>query len=120
MTPPPGWAAAAPALLLIAILLLGPILYVFVLSFAKDGISFELYGRILTSPAYRVPILNTFVIATLVTLGCIAAAYPLAYMMATLGPNAARIIAALLVAAVSPSHAPRAWASMSGVRSPAR
>ncbi len=88
-----GWAAAAPALLLIAILLLGPILYVFVLSFAKDGISFELYGRILTSPAYRVPILNTFVIATLVTLGCIAAAYPLAYMMATLGPNAARIIA---------------------------
>jgi putative spermidine/putrescine transport system permease protein len=88
-----GWAALAPALLLIAILLLGPIVYVFVLSFAKDGLSIELYGRIAASAAYRVPIINTFVISVLVTAGCVVAAYPLAYMMATLGPNAARIIA---------------------------
>ena len=83
----------APALALVAILLIAPLLHLFVVSFAKDGLSLDLYGRIFTSPAYRVPLLNTFLIAGLVTAGTIVFGYPVAYMMATVGPTAARLVA---------------------------
>jgi putative spermidine/putrescine transport system permease protein len=87
-----GRALLTPGLLAIAVLLIGPILYLFALSFVKDGLTFDLYARIFTSPAYRVPLINTFVIAALVTVGCVLCAYPLAWIMATLGPVALRIL----------------------------
>ena len=83
----------APAIALVAILLIGPLLHLFVVSFVKDGLSLDLYGRIFTSPAYRVPLLNTFLIAALVTAGTIILGYPVAYVMATVGPTTARLVA---------------------------
>jgi ABC-type spermidine/putrescine transport system permease subunit II len=83
----------APALVLVLALLVAPLLHLFQLSFAKDGLSFDLYGRIFTSPAYRVPLINTFTIAAMVTILTVLLSYPLAYLMATVGPTSARLIA---------------------------
>lgn len=87
-----AWGATLPALLLVAILLVAPIASLFAYSFSQDGFSLAPYLKILESPAYRVPLLNTFAISAMVTLGCVVFGYPLAYVMATLGPNAARLI----------------------------
>jgi putative spermidine/putrescine transport system permease protein len=75
----------------VAVLLIGPIAFLFWHSLAGIG-GVEPYLRILGSPAYRVPLINTFSIAAMVTVGCVVLSYPLAWMMATLGPVAARLV----------------------------
>lgn len=83
--------ATAPAVAAVLVLMVVPVLLL-VLSGLDAADPFAPYMRILTSPAYRVPLLNTFAIAAMVTLCCVVLAYPLAYTMATLPAGTARLL----------------------------
>jgi putative spermidine/putrescine transport system permease protein len=86
-----GWLLSAPALVLVIGLMILPVVILLAYSIGGDA-AFAPYVKIFASPAYRLPLINTFVISALVTIGCVIVAYPLAYMMATMGPMAARIV----------------------------
>jgi ABC-type spermidine/putrescine transport system permease subunit I len=87
-----GWLGLGPALGLVGITMVLPVLALIWTSVGAGEFTLEHYARILTSPAYRIPLINTFAIAGMVTVGCIVFAYPVAYIMATLGPIATRIV----------------------------
>jgi putative spermidine/putrescine transport system permease protein len=57
-----------------------------------DGGNFDAYAKLATSPLYQRAFTNTFVIAGLVTVIAMAAAYPLAYLMASVPPGTARVL----------------------------
>lgn len=86
-----GWLLTGPALVLVVGLMVLPVVLLLAYSVGGDA-AFAPYIKIFTSPAYRVPLINTFVISALVTIGCVIVSYPLAYMMATMGPVAAQIV----------------------------
>ena len=88
----PGWWGLAPALLLVGVTIVAPVIALAWTSLGPGDAPFAHYARILASPAYRVPLVNTFTIAALVTAGCVILAYPVAYLMATLEPVPARIV----------------------------
>jgi putative spermidine/putrescine transport system permease protein/spermidine/putrescine transport system permease protein len=89
-----------PALLLVTVTMLVPILWLFSLSFlAEDGtFSLEHYRRMLEQPSYTRNFVVTFEISLLTTAIAIALGYPLAYMLAQLPRRAANLclIAVLL------------------------
>ncbi len=85
-----GWLMAGPALALVIGLLVLPVIGLVL--YSLDGNALAHYSKIFTSPAYRQPLINTFVISALVTVGCVIVSYPLAYMMATMSPWAARVV----------------------------
>lgn len=99
--PRPGrrlaWAAL-PLALVMLVLFVRPVLGLLALSFGGDGGGvFANYLRIASVPAYRTALLNTFVIAGLVTLISVVAAYPVAYLMATVPPRWQRLVAACVL-----------------------
>jgi putative spermidine/putrescine transport system permease protein len=57
-----------------------------------DGGNFDAYAKLATSPIYQRAFTNTFVIASLVTVITLVAAYPLAYVMASVPPGTARVL----------------------------
>jgi putative spermidine/putrescine transport system permease protein len=57
-----------------------------------DGGNLDAYAKLATSPSYQRAFTNTFVIASLVTVITMAAAYPLAYLMASVPPGTARVL----------------------------
>ena len=60
----------------------------------QGGDSMAAYAKLATSPNYRRAFVNTFVIAGLVTGTALVAAYPLAYLMASVPPRVARMCSA--------------------------
>jgi putative spermidine/putrescine transport system permease protein len=58
----------------------------------QGGESLAAYAKLATSPNYQRAFVNTFVIAGLVTGTALVAAYPLAYLMASVPPRAAQIL----------------------------
>lgn len=57
-----------------------------------DGGNLDAYAKLATSPIYQRAFTNTFVIASLVTVITLVAAYPLAYVMASVPPGTARVL----------------------------
>ncbi|HYG41948.1 MAG TPA: ABC transporter permease [Bordetella sp.] len=83
---------AAPALLLLAVILLGPILWLSALSFVgPDGLTLAHYQR-LWHGAFLYSFRTTFELALLVTVLCALLAYPLCYLMARVSSRTAALL----------------------------
>jgi putative spermidine/putrescine transport system permease protein len=76
------WLLVAPAVLCIVVLFVLPIGYVLLLSVTDPTVSLDHYRRFFTVPLYAKVMVNTFQTSLIVTLACLALAYPLAYVMA--------------------------------------
>jgi putative spermidine/putrescine transport system permease protein len=72
----------APAVLYLVVLFVIPIGYMLALSITDPTVSLANYRRLFTVPLYLSVLLNTFKLAFIVTLACLALGYPLAYVMA--------------------------------------
>ena len=76
---------AMPSLMLIAILVAVPVLWMLVLSFVQNGEpSLAHYQRMITYSSYSNILLTTFRISTIVTLICVLVGYPVAFLIAQL------------------------------------
>ncbi|MEI4472974.1 ABC transporter permease subunit [Frigidibacter sp. MR17.24] len=100
-TPPPArpartgllpWGLSAPLVVLLAVLFIWPVLLLMGLSFGEDGFTLEHYRRLLEVPLYRRVLGNTFLIAAMVTVLCVAFSYPVAYLLATVGERTRKIL----------------------------
>jgi ABC-type spermidine/putrescine transport system permease subunit I len=91
---------SAPALLLVAVTMIVPVAWLFGLSFLSDTgeLSLEHYRRMIEQPSYGRTFVTTFKVSLLTTAICIAAGYPLAYVLSQLPRRAANLcmIAVLL------------------------
>jgi len=91
---------SAPALLLVAVTMIVPVAWLFGLSFLGDDgrFSLEHYRRMIEQPSYGRTFWTTFKVSGLTTAICIAAGYPLAFVMSQLPRRAANLcmIAVLL------------------------
>ncbi len=92
-----AWGALLPVLVVIAGLLVWPIVLLLGYTLLGQGTPFGLYLRVFTTPAYRQPLINTFVISGLVTVGAVIASYPLAYLLATVRPRAGMVLTFLVL-----------------------
>lgn len=81
--------AAVLAIMLVAFV--WPIASLMMASFDEGG-SLDAYAKMTTSVIYQRAFANTFIIAGLVTAIALLAAYPLAYLMASVPPRTARIL----------------------------
>jgi putative spermidine/putrescine transport system permease protein len=92
------WVLVAPALVLVAVFLLYPLLGVVLRSFSPTGalsythpvFSGTNYKAVASDPAARIILRNTFVIAAIAAAIAVAIAYPVAAFLARLPPNIAR------------------------------
>lgn len=83
---------AAPAVLLLAVILLGPILWLSALSFiGPDGLTLAHYQRLMHG-AFLYSFRTTFELALLVTAICAVLAYPLCYLMARVSSRVAALL----------------------------
>ncbi len=87
----------APLGVLYAVVFFWPLLGIVFYSLYDGGLSVAHYQRALMTEVYRRALWNTLVIATLVTLGALVGSYPLAYLMATVRPAAARFLAVVVL-----------------------
>ncbi len=83
----------SPALLLVAVTMVLPVIWLFYLSFLSDEGTFSLehYQRLTASKAYARIFYTTFQVSVLTTLVCVAIGYPLAYFLAQLPRRAAAL-----------------------------
>ena len=83
-----GAAAAlmAPALLVVAIVFLAPLVRLFAMSFDTKAGPMATYLEVLGDPIYRHVFVNTFVVSATVTVVAIAIAYPTAFALTRIGP----------------------------------
>ncbi len=83
----------SPALLLVFVTMILPVIWLFYLSFLSDEGTFSLehYERLTASKAYSRIFMTTFNVSFLTTIICVAIGYPLAYFLAQLPRRAAAI-----------------------------
>lgn len=83
----------SPAVLLVVITMVLPVIWLFYLSFLSDEgtFSFEHYERLTASKAYARIFWTTFQVSFLTTLICLVIGYPLAYFLAQLPKRAAAL-----------------------------
>ena len=86
------WLAVAPLLILLGVTFGLPVARILAMSFGSDGFTLEKYAKALGSAVYLRIYFNTFAIALLVTLLCVLASYPLAWIMATSSPGVAKLL----------------------------
>jgi len=117
-----GWTLAAPAMLFILILFVYPLFEIVVISFTEPKLSLANYREFFSSALYGRVLLTTVWTAFLVTVICLALAYPLAYVIVRYGGKLATLL--LLVVAMSfwTSFLVRtyAWLVILGHRGPVR
>lgn len=89
-----------PALLIVGLLMVAPILWLLSMSFVgQDGqVGFENYMLFFSEPVYRQMFVNTFQIAFIVTAICLLLGYPAAYLIAiTPSPWSGLLMLAVLI-----------------------
>ena len=86
------WLAVVPLGVLLAVLFVWPAALLLGLSFGEDGFTLEHYARIAEVPVYRRVLFNTFAISLAVTGLAVVLSYPLAYLLATVGPQTRKIL----------------------------
>jgi putative spermidine/putrescine transport system permease protein len=101
---------AAPALLVVFVLLVIPLGWLFWQSIHADGFTFEHYHRILTEDVYRNTFVLTFKLSVMVTLLTLALGYPVAYAASALPQRWAAVVLALVVLPFWTSVLVRAYA----------
>jgi ABC-type spermidine/putrescine transport system permease subunit I len=82
-----------PAVALVAVIMLVPVLWLFWLSFLNDdgAVSLVNYRRLIEQPSYGRSLLATFEISFLTTGICVALGYPLSYVLSQLPPRIANL-----------------------------
>src|SRR5689334_22494265 len=75
-----AWLLVAPAVLAVLVLFVIPIGYVLLLSVTDPAVSLAHYRRLFTVPLYGAVLINTFKTSLIVTVACLLAGYPLAYV----------------------------------------
>ena len=90
---------AAPALILVTIVMLLPIGWLFALSFFADNgtLTLEHYRRMIEQPSYYRTFLMTFEVSALTTIICIVVGYPLAYVLSQMSQRAANLCMILVL-----------------------
>ena len=93
------FSLGAPAVLLILITMVAPVLWLFSLSFiADDGtLSLVHYQRLIEQPSYGRTFLVTFQVSLLTTAICVVLGYPLAYFLSQLPQRAANLCLILVL-----------------------
>jgi putative spermidine/putrescine transport system permease protein len=86
-----------PALVTLAALFVYPLLGILFRSVYKTGYTLDFYRRVFRTPVYLTVVGSTFRTAMVVTLLCLALGYPLAYVLATVRPRWARLLALVVV-----------------------
>jgi ABC-type spermidine/putrescine transport system permease subunit I len=81
-----------PLVLLLLALFIWPVASLLGLSFGDHGFTLANYRRLIEVPVYRGVLFNTFAISAMVTVLCVLLSYPLAYLMATVGPRTLRLL----------------------------
>jgi len=89
---PIPWLGIAPLLLFLLVLLVWPVLSLLLDSLADGAGVLGHYQRLWETPIYRRALGTTLMIASLVTVLSVLLSYPLAYLLATSGPVAARLL----------------------------
>jgi len=113
--------AALPLLVFLLAFFIGPIAGLMKEGFLKDGqLGLAHYRHLLDTPIYRIVLGNTFTIAAAVTLSSVVMSYPLAYLMASVGPRTARLLffAVLLPFWSSALVRTSAWIALLGKNGP--
>lgn len=113
--------AAVPLLLFLLLFFVGPIAGLMKQGFYSDGhLSLDHYRHLLATPIYRIVLVNTFTIAAAVTIACVVLSYPLAYLMASVRPQLARLLffAVLLPFWSSALVRTSAWIALLGKNGP--
>jgi putative spermidine/putrescine transport system permease protein len=101
---------AAPALLVVFVLLVVPLGWLVGQSFYHNGFTLEHYRRIVIEDVYRNTFVSTFRISGLVTLVTLLIGYPVAYAAASLQQRWATVVLALVVLPLWTSVLVRAYA----------
>lgn len=89
---------SAPAIIMVGLLLLLPVIWLFGLSFWQKGeFSLVHYQRLIDLPAYAAILLQTFRVSVIVTAVCILLGYPVAYLIAQMPSRIAIVLLALVL-----------------------
>ena len=90
---------AAPALILVTIVMLLPVGWLFALSFFSDNgtLTLEHYRRMIEQPSYYRTFLMTFEVSAMTTIICIVVGYPLAYVLSQMSQRAANLCMILVL-----------------------
>ena len=87
-----------PALLFLGVFFVYPLVDILLRSFGSpDPFTTEYYARVVERPVYLRIFWITFQIAAVVTLLCLVLAYPVAYVLATVGTRTAALLAAIVL-----------------------
>lgn len=93
----PVWLGLAPFALVLAVLFAAPVLSLLRLAFGEGAFTLAQFQRLIDVPVYRSVLGTTFGIAGLVTGLSVLASYPLAYVMATVGPRTRNLLLILVL-----------------------
>ena len=107
-----GLVLVAPTLALLLAIYLYPLGKLLVLSFGESHLGLAAYRRFFDSPVYLAVLLRTLRISLVVTVVCLAAGYPVGYLLARVGPGTARVLMAAILVPLWTSILVRAYAGM--------
>jgi len=113
--------AALPLIVFLLLFFIGPIAsFLREAFYADDQLSLANFQHLVNTPIYRIVLVNTLTIAAAVTVACVVISYPLAYLMATVGPRVAQILffAVLLPFWSSALVRTTAWIALLGKNGP--
>ena len=98
-----GWIGIAPLAVLLVIAFAIPVGSLLRLSFGEGDFTLEHFARIVTVPLYRSVLLTTLTISATTTLLCVVMSYPVAYLMATVGPRMRAVLIVVVLFAATGS-----------------
>ncbi|MGO4669779.1 ABC transporter permease subunit [Bosea sp. 2RAB26] len=93
----PVWLGLLPFAIVLAVLFAVPVLSLLKLAFGEAGFTLAHFRRMVEVPVYRSVLATTLGIAGLVTVLAVLASYPLAYVMATVGPRMRALLMLLVL-----------------------
>lgn len=106
------WLLLAPLAVYMAVFFLVPLADVAMMSVTEPRPTLANYERVITTALYQRVFVNTFVTAAIVTICCLIAGYPLAYLMANSKPRTAMLILLLVTMSFWTSFLVRTYAWM--------
>ena len=101
-----------PALLLIALFFIVPVLMLLMRSVLEPEVGLQNYGALLGSTTYLRVFLNTFMVAGVVTVASILIGYPVAWLLAIMPEKWSRIVLAIIILSMWTNLLARTYAWM--------
>jgi putative spermidine/putrescine transport system permease protein len=114
------WLLLTPLAVFLLVFFVVPLIDVAVMSFTEPRVTLANYERALTGGLYQRVFINTFLTAGFVTLCCLLAGYPLAYLMSVSSQRTAMLILLLVTMSFWTSFLVRtyAWMVLLGTNGP--